>query len=61
MTNSGASGGLPGLLGVEHVGLGPDFTTEIAEISGGAEALRQAESGDDGSGRPDIYVYPNAS
>jgi F-type H+-transporting ATPase subunit gamma len=37
------------------------ITTEIAEISGGAEALRQADSGDEDSGRPDIYVYPNAS
>ncbi len=37
------------------------ITTEITEISGGAEALRQAASGDEGSGRPDIYVYPNAS
>jgi F-type H+-transporting ATPase subunit gamma len=37
------------------------ITTEITEISGGAEALRQAESGDEDSGRPDIYVYPNAS
>jgi F-type H+-transporting ATPase subunit gamma len=37
------------------------ITTEITEISGGAEALRQAESGEQDSGRPDIYVYPNAS
>jgi F-type H+-transporting ATPase subunit gamma len=37
------------------------ITTEITEISGGAEALRQAGAGEDGSGRPDIYVYPNAS
>jgi F-type H+-transporting ATPase subunit gamma len=37
------------------------ITTEISEISGGAEALRQAESSDEDSGRPDIYVYPNAS
>ena len=37
------------------------ITTEITEISGGAEALRQAGSGDEDSGRPDIYVFPNAS
>jgi len=37
------------------------ITTEITEISGGAEALRQAGLGEEPFGRPDIYVFPNAS
>jgi F-type H+-transporting ATPase subunit gamma len=37
------------------------ITTEIMEIVGGAEALRQAGIGEEVAGRPDIYVYPDAS
>jgi F-type H+-transporting ATPase subunit gamma len=37
------------------------ITTEIMEIVGGAEALRQAGLGDEAAGRPDIYVLPDGS
>ena len=37
------------------------ITTEITEIAGGAEALRQAGIGEENFARPDIYVYPDAS
>jgi F-type H+-transporting ATPase subunit gamma len=37
------------------------ITTEIMEIVGGAEALRQTGRGDEIAGRPDIYVFPEAS
>jgi F-type H+-transporting ATPase subunit gamma len=37
------------------------ITTEIMEIVGGAEALRQAGLSEAGEGRPDIYVFPQAS
>lgn len=37
------------------------ITTEITEIVGGAEALRQAGLSDEDMGRPDIYVFPEAS
>ena len=37
------------------------ITTEIMEIVGGAEALRQSGLADEASGRPDIYVLPEAS
>ena len=37
------------------------ITTEIMEIVGGAEALRQAESSTRTLARPDIYVFPQAS
>jgi F-type H+-transporting ATPase subunit gamma len=37
------------------------ITTEIVEIVGGAEALRQAGLSERVSGRPDIYVFPEAS
>jgi F-type H+-transporting ATPase subunit gamma len=37
------------------------ITTEIIEISGGAEALRQAGLSEDTEGRPDVYVFPQAS
>jgi F-type H+-transporting ATPase subunit gamma len=37
------------------------ITTEILEIVGGAEALRQAGLGEAAGGRPDIYVFPQAS
>jgi F-type H+-transporting ATPase subunit gamma len=37
------------------------ITTEIMEIVGGAEALRQAGLSDQVVGRPDIYVLPDAS
>ena len=37
------------------------ITTEIMEIVGGAEALRQAGMGEQTAGRPDIYVFPQAS
>lgn len=37
------------------------ITTEIMEITGGAEALRQAGLSEDAQGRPDVYVFPQAS
>jgi len=37
------------------------ITTEIMEIVGGAEALRQAGLDEEAEGRPDIYVFPEAS
>jgi len=37
------------------------ITTEIMEIVGGAEALRQAGLSEEAGGRPDIYVFPQAS
>jgi F-type H+-transporting ATPase subunit gamma len=37
------------------------ITTEITEIAGGAEALRQAGADEEDFGRPDVYVYPDAS
>ncbi len=37
------------------------ITTEIMEIVGGAEALRQTGRSDEIAGRPDIYVFPEAS
>ena len=37
------------------------ITTEIIEISGGAEALRQAGLSEDTEGRPDVYVFPQAN
>ncbi len=37
------------------------ITTEIMEIVGGAEALRQAGLSEQAAGRPDIYVFPDAS
>ena len=37
------------------------ITTEIMEIVGGAEALRQSGLDEDAQGRPDIYVFPQAS
>jgi F-type H+-transporting ATPase subunit gamma len=37
------------------------ITTEIMEIVGGAEALRQTGRSDEVAGRPDIYVFPEAS
>jgi F-type H+-transporting ATPase subunit gamma len=37
------------------------ITTEIMEIVGGAEALRQSGAAEETSGRPDIYVLPEAS
>ena len=37
------------------------ITTEIMEIVGGAEALRQTGRSDEIAGRPDIYVIPEAS
>jgi F-type H+-transporting ATPase subunit gamma len=37
------------------------ITTEIMEIVSGAEALRQTGRGDGMAGRPDIYVFPEAS
>jgi F-type H+-transporting ATPase subunit gamma len=37
------------------------ITTEIMEIVSGAEALRQTGRGDEIAGRPDIYVFPEAS
>ncbi len=37
------------------------ITTEILEITGGAEALRQAGLSEDAEGRPDVYVFPRAS
>jgi F-type H+-transporting ATPase subunit gamma len=37
------------------------ITTEIMEIVGGAEALRETGRGDEIAGRPDIYVFPEAS
>lgn len=37
------------------------ITTEIMEIVGGAEALRQAGLDEEAEGRPDIYVFPQAS
>jgi F-type H+-transporting ATPase subunit gamma len=37
------------------------ITTEILEIVGGAEALRQAGLSGEAEGRPDIYVFPQAS
>lgn len=37
------------------------ITTEIMEIVGGAEALRQAGLGEGVEGRPDVYVTPQAS
>jgi F-type H+-transporting ATPase subunit gamma len=37
------------------------ITTEIMEIVGGAEALRQTSRSDEFVGRPDIYVFPEAS
>jgi len=37
------------------------ITTEIMEIVGGAEALRQSGQAGEASGRPDIYVLPEAS
>ena len=37
------------------------ITTEIMEIVGGAEALRQAGLSGALVGRPDIYVFPEAS
>ena len=37
------------------------ITTEIMEIVGGAEALRPTGHGGQVAGRPDIYVFPEAS
>jgi F-type H+-transporting ATPase subunit gamma len=37
------------------------ITTEIMEIVGGAEALRQAGLSEEAEGRPDVYVFPQAS
>jgi F-type H+-transporting ATPase subunit gamma len=37
------------------------ITTEIVEIVGGAEALRQAGLDEEAEGRPDVYVFPPAS
>jgi F-type H+-transporting ATPase subunit gamma len=37
------------------------ITTEIMEIVGGAEALRPTGQGEQVAGRPDIYVFPEAS
>jgi F-type H+-transporting ATPase subunit gamma len=37
------------------------ITTEIMEIVGGAEALRQAGLSEHLLGRPDVYVFPQAS
>jgi len=37
------------------------ITTEIMEIVGGAEALRQTGDGEAGAGRPDVYVLPDAT
>lgn len=37
------------------------ITTEIMEIVGGAEALRQTGRSEEFAGRPDIYVFPEAS
>ena len=37
------------------------ITTEIMEIVGGAEALRQSGLDEEALGRPDIYVFPQAS
>ncbi len=37
------------------------ITTEIMEIVGGAEALRQDDAGQEASSRQEIYVYPEAS
>ena len=37
------------------------ITTEIMEIVGGAEALRQGSPDAGSSGRPNIYVFPEAS
>jgi F-type H+-transporting ATPase subunit gamma len=37
------------------------ITTEIVEIVGGAEALRQSDQSDGSAGHPDIYVFPEAS
>jgi F-type H+-transporting ATPase subunit gamma len=37
------------------------ITTEIMEIVGGAEALRQSGAAGAASGRPDIYIFPEAS
>ena len=36
------------------------ITTEIMEIVGGAEALRQGE-GEEALTRPDVYIFPEAS
>ncbi|HMK98004.1 MAG TPA: F0F1 ATP synthase subunit gamma, partial [Acidimicrobiales bacterium] len=37
------------------------ITTEIMEIVGGAEALRQGSTSGDGSGHADVYIFPEAS
>jgi len=37
------------------------ITTEIMEIVGGAEALRQSDLGERTSSHPEIYVFPEAS
>ncbi len=37
------------------------ITTEIMEIVGGAEALRQAGRSEDLLGQPEVYVFPEAS
>jgi len=37
------------------------ITTEIMEIVGGAEALRQVGADEGSAGRPDTYVFPEAS
>jgi F-type H+-transporting ATPase subunit gamma len=37
------------------------ITTEIMEIVGGAEALRHTGLDEELMGRPDVYVFPQAS